>query len=213
MEKSFRTLPDGSCLIETFGWRPLEGVARLDLHLDRLERSAQAFDIRLDLDAIRAKIDAIAGPNAQRCRLIVGLDGRDDLSLAPMPAAATSWNVAISNARLDSGDPLLHHKSSQRALYDSCRQQMARGIDELIFLNERSEVCEGTITNILVKLSATKWLTPPIACGCLPGVFRQHLLDTAQVGEAVLTVADLQEAEEIRLCNSLRGEIRSILIV
>lgn len=211
MEKPFCTLPDGSCLIETFGWSPSKGAARLDLHLARLAKSAQTFGISLDQDVIAAKIDAISAVDALRCRLTVGKDGSVDLVTAPMPTAADRWNVAISADRLDSRNPFLNHKTSQRALYDISRKEMAVGIDEVIFLNERSEVCEGTITNVLVKSPDGHWLTPPISCGCLPGAYREYLLTTGQAHEAILTVNDLLESEDLRLCNSLRGEIKSIV--
>ncbi|MCY1215978.1 Amino-transferase class IV [compost metagenome] len=41
--------------------------------------------------------------------------------------------------------------------------------------------------------------------GCLPGVQRAELLDSGQVEERVLTLADLHAADEIRLSNALRG--------
>ena len=36
-------LPDGTCLIETLGYRPVEGCRYLDLHLSRLHHSALAL--------------------------------------------------------------------------------------------------------------------------------------------------------------------------
>ena len=49
------------------------------------------------------------------------------------------------------------------------------------------------------------WYTPPVDSGCLPGVQRGELLDTGNVRERVLTLADLHAADEIRLSNALRG--------
>ncbi len=211
MEKPLCTLPDGSCLIETFGWTPNGGAERHALHLARLKRSAKELGVAYDHAEVDRRVAAIQSDSRLRCRLTVSAKGEVDLTTAPMPAAPSGWKVAISPERLNSDDPLLSHKTSQRALYDRARADMPKGVDEVIFLNERQELCEGTITNILVKLDGA-WITPPVSCGCLPGVYRQSLLDAGKLREAVLTLSDLDRAQEIRLCNSLRGEITAALV-
>ncbi len=104
----------------------------------------------------------------------------------------------------------LGHKTTNRALYDQARAGLPVGIDELIFVNERGEVCEGTITNVFVQ-EGDRLLTPPLASGLLPGVLRAELLDTGRAVEAVLTLPDLEHAEAIFCGNSLRGLIRATL--
>ncbi|MEM5477455.1 aminotransferase class IV [Pacificibacter sp. AS14] len=47
---------------------------------------------------------------------------------------------------------------------------MPSGVEERIFLNERGEVCDGTITNIFVQKS-NLLLTPPRSSGLLPGIY------------------------------------------
>ncbi len=80
----------------------------------------------------------------------------------------------------------------------------------MIFLNERDEVCEGTITNVFFDLG-DGLCTPPLTCGCLPGVLRADMLATGQAREAVLTAADLPRAQ-LRVGNSLRGLIAATLL-
>jgi len=212
MESALCTLPDGGCLIETFGWTPERGVDRLELHLARLESSAKDFGIPLGLETIYRQIEALRSDEALRCRLTLSRTGEIDLNIAPMPAPATTWNFAIADETLDSSDMFLRHKTSKRERYDAARANLPKGIDEVVFLNERDEVCEGTITNILVKSNAGEWLTPPISCGCLPGTYRQFLLNSGNLKEAILSLSDLQNAKEIRLCNALRGEIEAALL-
>jgi para-aminobenzoate synthetase/4-amino-4-deoxychorismate lyase len=49
-------------------------------------------------------------------------------------------------------------------------------------------------------------MTPPVDCGLLNGVFRQHLLETEpDIAEKVLTPHDLQTADAIYICNAVRG--------
>ena len=77
--------------------------------------------------------------------------------------------------------------------------------DEVILLNERGEVCEGTITNIFADPGDGVLLTPAPACGLLPGVLRGELLDGGRAREAVLGPADLMDAKGVFVGNSLRG--------
>jgi 4-amino-4-deoxychorismate lyase len=82
---------------------------------------------------------------------------------------------------------------------------LPEGIHEWVFLNECGDVCEGTITNVVVTTPNGDRLTPPLASGCLPGVFRQSLLAEGTVNEVVLNLEDLREAKSITLVNALRG--------
>jgi para-aminobenzoate synthetase/4-amino-4-deoxychorismate lyase len=65
---------------------------------------------------------------------------------------------------------------------------------------------------VFVKV-AGEWLTPALSCGVLPGVMRSVLLDDAQwnAREAVITRAMLEQAEDLVVCNALRGAIKAVL--
>ncbi len=199
-------------LIETFGYQPGQGVARLDLHLARMARSAAAFDIAFDVAGAGAVVAGLSAVEPLRCRMTLDAEGRLALTTAPMPAEASLWRIAIAPERLRSDDLFLRHKTTRRALYDQARATMLAGIDELVFLNERDELCEGTITNIVVTRRDGARVTPPLASGCLPGIYRQSLLDARAAQEGVLTRADLEAATAIHLTNALRGEILADLI-
>ena len=87
-----------------------------------------------------------------------------------------------------------------------------QGLDEVVLLNERGEVCECTSANIFaVFLNAqgpNVW-TPPLASGCLPGVTRALLLEEIrvpglQVEEKTLLPADLEAADEVFITSTTR---------
>ena len=207
MESAICTsVPDGTQLIETFALTS-GGVVRLDLHLARMARSARALGFSFDEGKARTLVSAQNAPTPLRARLTLAQNGALDLTTAMMPATATApWRIAIHPTRLQSDDPFLRHKSTQRALYDDARAALPDGLDEWIFLNERDEVCEGTITNIAVLIGDI-WRTPPLSSGCLPGTYRQHLLNQGKLHEAVLTTADLNAAKAIKMMNALRGAV------
>jgi para-aminobenzoate synthetase/4-amino-4-deoxychorismate lyase len=112
-----------------------------------------------------------------------------------------------------SGDPLLSHKVSHRALYDAAWQAaVQQGGFDALFVNEQGYVTEGGRTSIFVKSKTdSQWLTPPLSAGLLPGVMRAELLSDPQFNarEANLTIQDVSMADEIILCNALRGTIKA----
>tara|TARA_B100002051_G_C16686755_1_gene613062 strand:+ start:1045 stop:1359 length:315 start_codon:yes stop_codon:yes gene_type:complete len=100
---------------------------------------------------------------------------------------------------------MLRLKTTARAPYDAARAALPEGVDEAILLNERGELCEGTITNLFLKRDGT-YLTPPCASGLLPGILREEMLETGAAREAVLQPEDLAQGE-VFMGNSLRGLI------
>ena len=84
------------------------------------------------------------------------------------------------------------------------RPHLSIGEQEKIYHNKSGELLETSIGNLVLKI-AGKFYTPPIRLGILPGIYRQHLLETGQVEEKVLTLADLNQAETIYGCNAVRG--------
>ncbi len=113
---------------------------------------------------------------------------------------------------MDSQDRSLFHKTTNRALYDAALAgARAAGCDEAILWNERGELTEGTRTNLVLELDGER-LTPARECGLLAGVFRQSLLESKRVREAVLRKADLARASRVLLINALRGWLPAELV-
>ena len=74
---------------------------------------------------------------------------------------------------------------------------------DVLLVNDRGELTESSIANVAVKLEGT-WFTPPVASGCLPGVYRDVLLEEGQIVERPIRVAELDSCEGIALLNSVR---------
>jgi 4-amino-4-deoxychorismate lyase len=197
--------PPGLRLLETLAWRPEAGFVRLDLHLARLDAGAAALGVPGARAAAERALAEVGGTAALRVRLTVGLDGAAAVETAPLPAPAAGWTVGIAAVRLVSGDPWLRVKTTARAPYEAARAALAPGLDEAILLNERGEVCDGTITTVFADLG-DGLMTPPLVCGLLPGVLRAELLAAGRCREAVLRPADLRRGR-LLVGNSLRGLI------
>ena len=202
-------------LIETFRYEPERGFIRLDRHLARMAASAEelgfvfrARDAEQELAALKI------GDASLRVRLSLNANGGIDVASQPFAAHDVDavWSVRIAKTRLSSRDPLLRHKTSRREAYEAARAEFPRSqADEVLLLNEKDEICEGTITSLFIKTPNAIMLTPALGSGLLAGVLRGEMLDSGSAEEARLSPPDLLSAGSIFVGNSLRGLIRARL--
>jgi para-aminobenzoate synthetase / 4-amino-4-deoxychorismate lyase len=199
--------PDASSV----GGQDLDKIWLLDGHLTRLEASARHFGFRYDRDAVVTALAAkVAEAPSQRLRLRLLLSDTGAITITTAlfaaPAADTVITYVVSPTRLNSAEPFLQHKTTERHLYDREWQQYhdAVGADEVVYLNEDGALAEGSRTSIFIERGGVL-LTPPLTAGALPGVLRSHLLATGRATEAVLTERDLVSGSVVYLGNSLRG--------
>ncbi|MBB4186024.1 aminotransferase class IV family protein [Sinorhizobium terangae] len=201
-------------LIETLRFEPETGFVRLPLHLARLTRSARRLGFA-GADAADAHLNeavrGAAGP--LRVRLTLDRQGTIAVTTAPFTPIPddTVWRARIAAARLDSGNRLLRFKTTRREIFEAARSEFSPAeADEIILLNEKGEVCEGTITSVFLDDGSGILKTPPIACGLLAGVLRTELICQRRARVSRLSPADL-EGGNLYLGNSLRGLVRATL--
>jgi para-aminobenzoate synthetase/4-amino-4-deoxychorismate lyase len=189
----------------------------LPFHLERLAASAAALGFECDLGAISTALAEHAAASAEgvyRARLSLSHDGSWKLSSTELPSEPAGPRYAfVADELIDPGDYLLRHKTSARSRYDRELQKLSGrpGVFDVIFLNTRGEVCEGARSNVFIEHDGLL-LTPPAACGLLPGVMRRHLLESGRAVERILASGDLYGAQRIFLANALRGLVQVSLI-
>ena len=219
--------PPPFALLETLLFDPREGYLYLDEHLDRLAASAEYLGRVCDLYKVRTKLDeygrSFSGTACMRVRLLVEDDGgltiealeceRPRALSLHQARTLTDQSPAVADLAdqvTDSFSPWLFHKTTRRELYDAAwRQARSEGLHDLIFCNQKGEVTEGAISNIIVEEDGC-FFTPPLECGVLPGVMRRRLLAAEgefAVEERVLYKDDLIRADRIYLCNSVGGVV------
>jgi 4-amino-4-deoxychorismate lyase len=196
----------GLKLIETLAW---DGAVllRLPRHMARLQRSAQALGWPCDLAQVEAALGRALPANPARIRLTLDAMGQTEVQTADLPARKSEWRIGLASARLSSNDPWLGVKSTNRQTYDTARAALPAGLDEVIFQNQRGEICDGTITTVFFD-RGQGMRTPPLSCGLLPGVLRAEMA----VLEEVLLARDLPQVR-LWVGNSLRGLIPAIYIL
>ena len=202
-------------LIETFRWEPGAGFVRLDRHIARLAESARQLGFRFSAEAVDHKLRAFAAGNAPlRVRLTLASNGEVAVTTQPFVPLSTGdfWKLAIASTRLDAANPLIRHKTTLRTVYEAARAEYSqREADEVLLLNAKGRVCEGTITNIFIEDGSGRFLTPPLSCGLLPGILRAELIEEGRAIEAEMLAGDVLAADAVYLGNSLRGLIRAEL--
>jgi para-aminobenzoate synthetase/4-amino-4-deoxychorismate lyase len=197
-------------LLETM--RLEEGaVPRVERHLARMRASAAALGFPWDEESVRATLEGAAAshtPGCWRLRLVVDGSGAPEAACTPHPVDTRGrWRVALAAHPVESSNPLLRHKTTDRRLYSLARQEHP-GADDVLLWNERGEVTESTIANVVAEVDGAR-VTPPVSCGLLPGVLREELLERGEVAERVVMKADLARAPRVWLVNSLRGWIEA----
>jgi 4-amino-4-deoxychorismate lyase len=189
-------------LIETLLWDGA-GFPRLALHMARLRRSAGLLG--WSGGEAEAALRGVSGAPA-RVRLTLDAGGACAVTVTALPPVAEVWRVGLAQGRLQSGDPWLSVKSTRRAAYDAARAALPGGLDEVIFVNERDEVCDGTITTVFFD-RGQGMRTPPLSSGLLPGVLRAGM----GCPEEVLPVADLPRLR-LWVGNAVRGLIPAVWV-
>ncbi len=205
-------------LIETMLHEPGKGIWLRARHIARLAASAAYFDFAFDAGKVDAAIEAVLlGKEGERLRVRLLLDenGHVTVTTTPQPASDVIMRYVVSDTRLNSQDLFLYHKTTRRELYDSEWQHYSEtlGADEVIYLNERGELTEGSRTTIFVGTGDGQLLTPAVSAGLLPGTLRAQLLAEGRAHEATLTIDDLNRAREVYLGNSVRGLMRATPLV
>ncbi len=185
----------------------------IERHLKRLEWSASRLGHRYDRDAViaalRTQAESCPGMPA-KVRLMLSADGVIKTDSAPIAGTSGYLRLAVSSQATDPDDIFLYLKTVSRERYDAARKEYPEA-DEVLFVNKRGELTEGTFNNIVLLLDG-RYLTPPVSSGLLPGVMRSALLDSGEIEEQVLFPCDLERAAEICLINSVRGWQRGKMI-
>jgi para-aminobenzoate synthetase/4-amino-4-deoxychorismate lyase len=214
-------LPNDFELFETLYATREDGARHLERHLARLAASAAWFGYPYNADLARAGVLAACAalpPGApHRLRLALLADGdvtAQTAPLAPLASGAAPVRLLLADAPVRSGDLFLRHKTSVRARYDAAWRAAERaGAFDTLFFNERGELTEGGRSNVFVRV-AGRWVTPPLSSGVLPGVMRAVLLADPDWNavEVAITRETLERAQDIVVCNALRGALPATLV-
>ena len=186
------------------------------LHWARLQITAQHFRYPLMQMQLESDMQRMAQEHARgdwRVRLALQVSGAVVITAEPL--LPTPQPVQLQLARQPMPNSVAHSdavrfKTSVRAQYDVYRPR-SDAVFDVVLYNESAEITECTRGNIAMEIDG-RWVTPPLACGLLPGVGRALALSQGDVSERVVHVDDLHSVTDWAFINSLRGWLNARLI-
>jgi len=178
-------------------------IFRLDRHLARLHHAAGILGIASKLTAFnlekachnvlkannltdaRLRLTVTAGegdmiPNPDTCKGITIFIAAQKL-VPPLPESYQRGYAAILSSHRRNSQSQLSRLKSTSYLENFLARQEARsaGVNEVVLLNEKGFVTEGSSTNIILA-GEDMLITPSTESGALPGITRQAVLELAQ---------------------------------
>lgn len=212
------------------------GAPFLGRHLARLRAAAGALAIVLppaldSEESVAALVARLARENglergAAGCRVTVSRGPRPPGPLAPAAAAPTlvaalfpvappetepePVRVGVSTEIVFSAGPWTRHKTLSSLFRILGRAEAhRRGLDDVVFADAESRLCEATNSHLFVLLPGDGWVTPPLSLGILRGLTREGLLAARgrTAAERPVSASDLARARGACLTNSLRGVV------
>ncbi len=179
--------------------------------------SAKYFDFPFSTDKFEVFLSQTAGrfTSPQCVKVLLNRFGELIDETKDLYSQENRYKVCLATHPIDSRNVFLFHKTTRREIYPSFRDQDVipggEGIDDLLLFNERDELTEFTIGNLVVEMDG-EFYTPPLACGLLAGTFRAHLLEINKIKERVIHKDELQKCSKVFLVNSVRQWVDVILM-
>lgn len=187
----------------------------LEEHLHRLNNSLKFFNIdkKIDTEDVLKKIQSDMENDTSISRYgvlkIIISDKNQVFSYRVNPynqeKLDKGFNLEYSKVRRNETSPLTFHKSLNYG--DNImekRRTLGTNIDEVIFLNTKGEISEGSTTNIFFIKDGII-ATPPITAGILPGIMRSYVLKSFSVEERIIFPEEIKDMDECFVTNSLMG--------
>jgi len=186
----------------------------LERHLERLKASARYYGFRWNDEAWRSALGDIclAHPRGKwKVRLVASDDATTAVGAEKIALdSAKRYRVAFAAEPVDARDPALFHKTTDRRVYEK-ELRRRPDCDDIVFWNEKGEVTESSIANVVLITEGKKW-TPPRAAGLLRGTFAEELLGAGELHERTIYKDELRRARTFYLINSVRKWIEAVLI-
>ena len=174
----------------------------LEQHLTRLREASRYFAYPFNepklLNDLQEELTHLDPSLDYRCRIALQKNGSFQLTITELTDLPASYLQAqLTEQKLDLATPFTYFKTSQR-------NHLATKHHEQIFYLPDGSLLETTIGNLILEIDGKRY-TPPAHLPILDGIYRRHLLETGQVEEKLLTLKDLELADQVYACNALRG--------
>ena len=174
----------------------------LEEHMKRLQESSRYFDYPFNAEKAHYQVEALCQSlnldKDYRLKMSLAKDGELKFEHTQL----TNLSNDFCQARLvEQRHPL---DSPYTFFKTSYRPHISLGPHEQIYYNQKKELLETSIGNLVLKIEDQLY-TPPVHLGLLNGIYRQRLIADNKLKEKVLTLKDMEQAQAIYGCNTVRG--------
>lgn len=177
-------------------------------HINRIKNSAKYFHFKINIRAIEQELACLKETHSVglfKVRLTVTKNGMIETFIEEIENIKESLEVCLAKYSVDSSNPFLLFKTTNRNVYNEHR--INKSTFDTLLWNEKQELTEFTIGNLVLSRAGMLY-TPSRTAGLLPGTFRAELLEKGIIQEKILTINDLNNYDDLYLVNSVRGWIK-----
>lgn len=204
-------------------------------HLERLQRSAHIFKMRVDFSGLQDHVlETVAAntlmsesvavrmtvtrgtSNVRGVRPAVDIVPCTIIQVWPYHRPTTPVSLDFSRIVVPKQNILSYvkHLGYQRQILGQLEAQ-EKQVDDVIFCNDAGHIVSTTSANIFIRIQERVY-TPHVESGCLPGIMRSHMIQSLRaqgvhVEEGFITTDQLLQAQSIFLTNSLIGARPALL--
>lgn len=194
-------------VVRLYGGRPFA----LEDHLARMERSAANLRLSLDVEAVRADVEALLARNEQpeaALRVLVTRAGRRLAlieALRELPPTLALATIPYAPPRVLDEVKSLSYAANMLA----ARLARERGADDALLVSPHGRVLEGTTSSFFCTMPGEGLVTPPLDDHVLNSITRRRLLSLCEVRERPIAQDELAGAQEAFLASTML-EVRPV---
>lgn len=195
----------GDGIFETL--RTVNGVVyAYSRHIARATIAAQIAQIELpDLELVEKSVSEVIGTEPHPdglLRISFGSNGQWAVVHLPYQPHNKPATLRIHSDAIEPNNQMIKSFPYEHRLA-ILEEAKLLGFDEALVCNTEGFICEGAVSNVIVKIDG-RWVTPPTSDGTLPGIMRDLVIENCEVSVESIPVSRIDQVRAAILLSSLR---------